>query len=191
MTIQQRINDRLAALNQPRRTVKMSLVSIAHKIEYDESAEPDYLGKYVQKWQPSAIKSGDNWFISANHQWSGQSWVPLWEHVPDETKAEVIAKYGSLKSATFAYAKSDLKRMDDFYHNRWQFLGIVFKALVDIEINTIKFTHTFTQSLCGIESDDEGGLEDTTNEVRLELFTQLRQMGFTGDEIKKAVSHVP
>lgn len=130
----------------------ITLKSICYKIEDDPFIEPDYLGKFSDKWEKNAIRTKDNrWFISENHKWS--NWQTIWQDVDEATKTDVVAKYGSLKAATYHYALEDLKRILDFENGKWHYVFIEMVATMEISINHLQFTSKLSDNLGGIESD--------------------------------------
>ncbi len=161
---------------------KMELVSITHEIENDLYLTPDYLGKFVPAWEKNAIRTDDQWFVSENNHWS--DWQKEWAHTDEAGKAQAIAKYGSLKSASFHYAQEDLKRLKDFNHGRWYFRVIIVTATIKFTIGGISIATELFESLGGIESDyppDE--LENTIQEVRSDMISKLTIIGFTEADI--------
>lgn len=161
---------------------KMELVSITHSLENDPYLDPDYLGKFVPYWEKNAIRTDDRWFVSENNRWS--NWKESWKYVDEADKLKVIKEHGSLKAASFHYAKEDLKRLKDFYSGKWYFQTIIVTATITFTIGGVSISTELIETLGGIESDyplEE--LKNTIEEVRSSLISQLTTIGFTEADI--------
>lgn len=161
---------------------KMELISITHELENDPFLDPDYLGKFVPCWEKNAIRTDDQWFVSENNRWS--DWKESWKHVDEASKLKTIEKHGSLKAASFHYAKEDLKRYQDFYNGRWHFQVIIVTATIKFTIGGVSIATELIETLGGIESDyPPEELKNTIEEVRSSLISQLTMIGFTEADI--------
>ena len=105
-----------------------------------------------------------------------------WNHVPMETKREVILEHGSLMAACEYYAKQDQERLQDFYDGEWHMQGCIAEATVSYPITPLSTAcrlQDFTSGgLWGIESDsDDGYREEVEKEQLAELKEHLEQFG--------------
>ena len=82
------------------------------------------------------------------------------------------------------YAKQDKSRLDSYYNDEWCMLGI--RAIATIRINGILQTVS-SRGLWGIESDSgDDYKQEVFEEEKIDLFDQLREIGFSEESIKEA-----
>ena len=95
-----------------------------------------------------------------------------WSHVPDEDKAKVVEKHGSIWKACEAYARQDAERISDFRGGRWCFESCRAIAEVRYEISpgTYRIEHLSSPGLGGIESDAG---DDYRREIEVEQLAEL------------------
>ncbi len=152
--------------------------NITLKIEMDNDADVSYLGEIAETprnrhdneaWIPVDPENPDGeWFSPYNHLPHKDS---NWEHVSQEDKDEVIAKYGSLRKAAIAYAYQDLKRLQKFYTGHWWMEGIILKASIAISDDGNHWAYDeVVCSLWGVESD---GGEDYKATIVKDLSAEL------------------
>lgn len=177
---------------------------ITLKIEIDEDGDPtDYLGVLVEKyedihrlrnniakhcetWIPVDPENPDGeWFSPANHLPHNPK---SWDHVSEEKKDKVIAKYGSLRKADIAYAYEDCERLRKFYAGHWWMEGIILKASIAVSDDGTHWAYDeIICSLWGIESDGGEDYKATiVKDLSAELEHELTLWGFSHDEILNA-----
>ena len=88
-----------------------------------------------------------------------------WKGVSEESKSEVIKKYGSIWNACVEYAKQDKERLDAFHRGEWKMLCIMASAKIQIPTGNGLISQIIQSgTMCGIESDSSEehvlGLED-------------------------------
>ena len=153
----------------PNSTIK--LIAIEYHFTDDPYTQPDYLGKISQTWEKNAIRTKDNqWFISENNKWS--NWKDLWKHSDEAEKNQFIKRYGSLKSATYHFAIDDLKRLNAFYNDKWNYVFLDMVATLEISINGLALIAKLSDSLGGIESDSS--IDDYVSDMYSGLVAQLK-----------------
>ena len=170
--------------------------NITLKIEIDENQDVSYLGEiadsqtarkqYNKHWIPVNPKNPDGgWFSPCNHLPHKDS---NWEHVSQEDKNKVIAKYGSLREADIAYAYEDCERLQNFYAGRWWMEGIILRASIAVSDDGIHWAYDeIVCSLWGIESDGGEDYKATiVKDLSAELEHELTLWGFSRDEILNA-----
>ena len=177
--------------------------NITLKIEIDEDPDVSYLGVIIESpadkkhlrphalndyetWIPVNPKNPDGeWFSPCNHLPHKDS---NWEHVSQEDKNKVIAKYGSLRKADITYAYEDCKRLQNFYAGNWWMEGIILKASIAVSDDGIHWAHDeIVCSLWGIESDGGEDYKATiVKDLSAELEHELTLWGFSHDEILNA-----
>jgi hypothetical protein len=126
------------------------------------------------------------WFTPGPNHWPHNP--KSWDHVSQEEKDKVIAKYGSLKKADFEYARADRDRLVKFYQNKWSMLGIGAEARILIT----DIVQTITSSyLWGIESDAGKDYHQEVEQEQLsELRYELSELGFSMLQLDEAFTKV-
>ena len=170
--------------------------NITLKIEIDENPDVSYLGEiadsqtarkqYNKHWIPVDPENPDGeWFSPCNHLPHKDS---NWEHVSQEDKNKVIAKYGSLRKADIAYAYEDCERLQNFYAGHWWMEGIVLRASIAVSDDGTHWAYDeIVCSLWGIESDGGEDYKATiVKDLSAELEHELTLWGFSHDEILNA-----
>ena len=170
--------------------------NITLKIKIDEDPDVSYLGEitnsynarkqYNKHWIPVNPKNPDGeWFSPCNHLPHKDS---NWEHVSQEDKNKVIAKYGSLREADIAYAYEDCERLQNFYAGNWWMEGIILRASIAVSDDGTHWAYDeIVCSLWGIESDEGEDYKATiVKDLSAELEHELTLWGFSHDEILNA-----
>jgi len=153
----------------PNSTIK--LIAIEYHFTDDPYTQPDYLGKISQTWEKNAIRIKDNrWFVSENNKWS--NWKEIWKDSYESITDQMIERYGSLKSTIYHFALDDLKRFNDFYDDKWNYVFLDMVATLEISINGITLTAKMSDSLGGIESDSS--IDDYVSDMYSGLVAQLK-----------------
>ena len=148
--------------------------------------ERDTDGRFIGKGEPeySTYSREMNGIIPGNH-------IPFdkkdWSHVSRKSKSETIKKYGSLKNASYAYAKQDCERLEDLNNGDWSYITVI----VETEITTdTGMSDKIFNTLSGVESDSG---DDYINEIIQELKdlnkSELLKMGFTENEIMESLDN--
>lgn len=170
--------------------------NITLKIKIDEDPDVSYLGEiadsqttrkqYNKHWIPVDPENPDGeWFSPANHLPHNPK---SWDHVSEEKKDKVIAKYGSLRKADIAYAYEDCERLRKFYAGHWWMEGIILKASIAVSDDGTHWAYDeITTSLWEIESDGGEDYKATiVKDLSAELEHELTLWGFSHDEILNA-----
>lgn len=106
-----------------------------------------------------------------------------WNHVSEEDKQKVIDQYGSIWNACVAYAEHDKERLDAFYRDDWNMIGIKAVATIHLPVNekTVKAETISSGGLWGIESDsDKSYLQEIGREQIEEVKGYLRTLCVEG-----------
>lgn len=112
------------------------------------------------------------WEPEYNHFTDGEI---SWEHVPEEVKADIIKRYGSLEKHDIYFTLQDFKRMETLGED-WNYIGIV--ATVYLKGNEIAESY----GLWGIESDSE---EKYFEEIEWEQINDALSQIDTDKEVEK------
>jgi hypothetical protein len=182
--------------------VEFEIVGVTIKQFYDDMADRlDDYGKFTNTWESGVIPINNRvfkYFKSAQASW--RYWKESWAHVSEEDKASVIAKYGSLKAADFQYAKDDLKRVEDYYRDRWSYIGVKVEAKIwgklpispereAVEDYSI-IKDTVYDTMYGLESDCPKEIKMWEEELTLNVRRDLSDMGFNMLELDEAFSKI-
>jgi hypothetical protein len=143
---------------------------------------------YDEHWIPiNPDNIDEGWFAPANHL---PHKINNWNHVSQESKNEVIAKYGSLRRADIAYAYRDLKRLQDFNADTWWCIGIIVTAKIEVSEDEKNWAHEeVNASLWGIESDaTEEHKQTIIEDLKSDVTHDLKIWGFSTSDIATAMS---
>ena len=176
------------------------IMQIKLKVENDTDADLSYLGEiaekpryrtYKESWIPTNPDDINNteWFSPCNHLPHKEE---NWNHVSQEDKDRMITKYGSLRKADIAYAYEDLKRLQDYFNNRWWMEYFVLIATIGISDDGTNWgTFKIYDSIGGIESDSEKDhKQEIIDDLKHELSYQLKEIGFADNDISTAMSSI-
>lgn len=151
--------------------------------ETDTDPDLSYLGEYGDTDRLGAVdrkEEGDldcnecrYWYPSTNHYPHNPK---NWAHVPLKDKMRVVAQYGSLAKADYAYMMQDYRRMEAYNRGNWSMVGIWAEAQVSYPANgnlgSRRLETLRSAGLWGIESDSKGA---SVAEVTREELADLRQ----------------
>lgn len=91
-----------------------------------------------------------------------------WDHVQGDDLARVIAEYGSVEQADYAYALEDWARMEAYERGDWHMVGVVATVYIDGK-------EVAESSVWGIESDSgEDYLDEVGRDMIFEALTEAR-----------------
>ncbi len=168
-------------------------IEIKHQIDYE--GQPDYIGKFTDTWESGAIVRSQRarneypvrYFVSANNVWS--KWRQDWEGTQEKDRQEIIAKYGSLKSAMFHWAKEDMKRLESLGRT-WNYIGVSCHAMIRITIGEHVFNDQVYDSIYGVEDDSQDSIKDVEKDLMANVQFELLDIGFTLIETEQALREI-
>lgn len=159
----------------------------------DDNPDLSFLGEFSRKplyrhkneaWIPT---DPDNmrhtiWFSPCNHLPHKEE---NWRHVSEEDKQKVIKEFGSLRKADIHYAYEDMKRLQAYEDGKWYMKIIALVVTIQVsEDGTHWATQDLVESIGGIESDSDDKYKNMIiNEMKEEMKSQLKSLGFDEDEI--------
>lgn len=148
--------------------------------------ERDTDGRFYQKGEPEyRTYSGEcNGIIPGSN-------IPFdkkdWSHVSMKDKSEVIKKYGSLKNASYAYAKEDCMRIEKLCAGYWSYVSVVVETTITTDTG---MSDKVYNSLSGIESDSGTDyFDEIIRDLKAENKTELLKMGFSESEIDQSLNN--
>ncbi|MDD3961288.1 MAG: hypothetical protein PHT77_05435 [Bacteroidales bacterium] len=148
--------------------------------------ERDTDGTFIGKGEPEyrTYSREYNGIAPCNH-------IPFnpknWSHVSRKDKSEVIKKYGSLKNASYAYAKEDCERLEALNNGDWVFVTVIVETKI---ITDTGMSDRVWNTLSGVESDS--GKEyfgEIISDLKAENKTELLKMGFSESEIAASLDN--
>lgn len=148
--------------------------------------ERDIDGRFIGKGEPeySTYSREYNGIIPGNH-------IPYnpkaWAHVSRKDKSEVIKKYGSLKNASYAYAKEDCRRLENL-GNTWNYISVIVETRISTDTG---MSDVIRSSLSGIESDSgDDHFKEIIDDLKAQNKSDLLKMGFGEIEIDESLNNV-
>lgn len=111
-----------------------------------------------------------------------------WAHITDpDTLMAIALQHGSFKNADLHYARQNFRRMESLNNGTWYYIGV--RAKAEIEVNGVP---QIIQSpgIWGVESDCKDYIKDLEQDELSALKDQLKEIGFSKSQIKKAFDEV-